>query len=226
MRKILRITFVLGLILVLFVLAGLLAAYLALQHEPQWYTQAAATVDRQAEEKASQEMLQRTADLTSSLETKGHWEIAFTTEQINGWLAVDMPKNHPDLLPESLSKPRVVIEKDGVTLACRAAQSGISTVVSLKVDVYLSEENIIAMRIRKARAGKLPWSLSKVVDGLTESARHGEVNMTWRQVEGDPLALIKIPTKHGAGKRLVRIQTLKLEEGRIIVGGTTSAKEE
>ncbi|MEA1952713.1 MAG: hypothetical protein U9N87_15130 [Planctomycetota bacterium] len=226
MRKILRIMLVLGLIVVLFVLVGLLAVYLALRHEPDWYVQAAATVDRQAEEQASHEMLQRTADLTSSLETKGDWQIAFTAEHINGWLAVDMPKNHPDLLPESLTKPRVVIEEDGVTLACRAAQAGVSTVVSLKVDVYLSEENKIAVRIRKARAGRLPWSLGKVVEGITEAARQGEANMTWRQVEGDPLAIIKIPSKQGSGGRRVRISTLLLEEGRIVVGGSTSAKEE
>lgn len=226
MRKILRITLVLVLILVLFVIVGLLALYLALRHEPQWYAQATATVDRPAEEQASDEMLQRAADLTSNLEIKGAWKIAFTAAQINGWLAVDMPKNHPDLLPENLDKPRVAIEPDGVTLACRATQAGISTVVSLKVDVYLTEENQVAMRIRKARAGSLPWSLDKVVEGFTNAARQSNINMSWRHVDGDPLALIKIPSKRGPGGRRIRITTLRLEEGRIVVGGTTSAKKE
>ncbi len=226
MRKILRIALVLGLITALFVLVVLLALYLALRHEPQWYARAATTVDRQAEEQASDEMLRRAADMTSALETKGTWKITFTADQINGWLAVDMPKNHPQLLPESLAHPRVVIEPDGVTLACRAAQAGVSTVVSLKVDVYLSEENKIAVRICKARAGSLPWSLAKVVDRFTEAARESDVNMTWRQADGDPLALIKIPSKQVPGGRQIRVTTLRLEEGRIVVGGTTSAKEE
>ncbi len=226
MRKILRITFVLGLIVALFVLLALLALYLALRHEPRWYARAVATADRQAEEKGSDEMLGRAADLTSALETKGAWKIAFTADQINGWLAVDMPKNHPDLLPENLADPRVVIEPDGVTLGCRAMQSGVSTVVSLKVDVYLAEENKIAVRIRKARAGSLPWSLGKVVDGFTEAARQGDVNLAWHHVDGDPLALIKVPRKQGPGGRQIRITTLRLEEGQIVVGGRTSAKEE
>ena len=226
MRKILRITLVLGLVLVLFFLIGLLALYLALRHEPAWYAQAVVAADRQAEEKASDEMLQRAAELTSALETRGQWKIAFTAAQINGWMAVDMPKNHPDLLPDSLSEPRVSIEPDGVTLACRAAQSGLSTVVSLKVDVYLADDNKIAVRIRKARAGSLPWSLGKVVDGITNAARESDVNMTWRQVDGDPVALIKIPSKKGPGGREIRITTLQLEEGRIVVGGTTSAKQD
>ena len=224
MRKILRITLVLGLILALFFLVALLALYLALRHEPAWYAQAVASSDRRAEEKASDEMLERAAELTSALETRGRWKIAFTAAQINGWMEVDMPKNHPDLLPPSLSKPRVAIEPDGVTLACRASQSGVSTVVSLKVDVYLANDNKIAVRIRKARAGSLPWSLGKVVDGFTNAARQSDVNMTWRQIDGDPLAIIKIPAKQGPGGREIRVTTLQLQEGRIVVGGVTSAK--
>lgn len=225
MRKVLRVTFVFGVIAALFFIIGLLAVYLALRHEPRWYAEAVATADRAAEEKASGQMLQRAADLTSSLKSKGGWKIAFTAEEINGWLAVDMPNNHPDLLPKSLGGPRVIIEPDGVTLACRASHSGISTVVSLKVDVYLAEENLVAVRIRKARAGSLPWSLSKVVDGFTKSAARSDVRLSWRQIDGDPLALIKIPKTQGPGDRQIRVTTLRLDEGKIIVGGSTSAKK-
>ena len=226
LRKILRISLVLGVIVALFLIVGLLAAYLALRHEPRWYAEAVATADHKAEEKASGRMLQRAADLTSALETKCGWKIAFTAEEINGWLAVDVPENHPDLLPKSLGHPRVVIEPDGVTLACRASHSGITTVVSLKVDVYLAEENLIAIRIRKARAGSLPWPLGKVVDGFTSSAARSDVRLSWRQIDGDPLALIKIPKTQGPGHRQIRVTTLRLDEGKIIVGGSTSAKKQ
>ena len=227
MRKVLRIALVLGVIVALFLIIGLLAVYLALRHEPRWYGEAVATADRKAEEKASDQMLRHAADMTSALETKGGWKIAFTAEEINGWLAIDVPKNHPHLLPDIFSgpRPRVIIEPDGVTLACRVRHAGISTVVSLKVDVYLAEENLIAVRIRKARAGSLPWSLGKVVDGITKSAARSDVRLSWRQIDGDPLALIKIPKTQGAGQRQIRVTTLRLEEGQIIVGGNTSAKK-
>ena len=226
MRKVLRITFVVGLIVALFFIVGLLAVYLALRHEPRWYAETVAAADSKAEEKASDQMLQRAADLASNLETKGGWKIAFTAEEINGWMAVDMPANHPDFLPKSLSDPRVIIEPDGVTLACRASHSGITTVVSLKVDVYLAEENLIAVRIRKARAGSLPWPLGKIVDGFTESAVRSDVRLSWRQIDGDPLALIKIPKTQGPGQRQIQVTTLRLEDGKIIVGGSTGEKKE
>ena len=127
-------------------------------------------------------------------------------------------------MPQSLSDPRVIIEADGVTLACRAAHAGVLAVVSLKVDVYLAEENVVAVRIRKARAGSLPWSLNKIVEGFTKSAARGNVRLSWRQADGDPLALIKVPQTRGAGKRRIRVTTLRLEEGRIIIGGSTGEK--
>ena len=92
MRKALRIAIVLGIAVALLFIAGLLAVYLALRQEPKWYAQAAATADREAEEQASDQMLQNAADLTSAMETTGDWKIAFTDREINGWLAVDMPK--------------------------------------------------------------------------------------------------------------------------------------
>jgi hypothetical protein len=226
MRRIFRLSLVFGLIVALFFIVGLMAVYLALQQEPQWYAQTIEKVDHQAEEKASDEMLRRAADLTSSLETKGQWLIAFTADQINGWLAVDMPKNHPNMLPKQLTDPRVAIDPNGVTLACRATQASVTTVISLKVDVYLSKGNTVAVRIRKARAGSLPWSLGKVVDGCTKAAHEAKLNMTWRHIDSDPVALIKIPVEQRSGKHQILITTLQLEEGRILVGGITGAKEE
>ena len=40
----------------------------------------------------------------------GHWEIRFTADEINGWLAVDLVKNHPNALPPTLKDPRVSID--------------------------------------------------------------------------------------------------------------------
>ena len=78
-----------------------------------------------------------------------------------------------------LPSSTLVIEPDGVTLGCRAAQAGVSTVVSLKVDVYLAEENKIAVRIRKARAGNLCEDIALVFCdvlkkyGITKDNRAG-----------------------------------------------------
>lgn len=223
MRKILRLSLVISIVAAMMILVVLFALYLGLRRQPQWYAETLAASDRRAAETASDRMLQRGADLTSALETKGDWKIVFTQEEINGWLIVDMPKNHPDLLPAELADPRVKIEADGVTAAARYDGEGISTVVSLKVEVYLSEENVMAVRMRKARAGGLPWSVGRIFDSLCEATARSEVRLVRSQIDADPLALIKIPKVRDRG-RAVRVTALRLEEGKIIVAGSTGAK--
>ncbi len=49
----------------------------------------------------------------------GHWSAVFTDEQINGWLAADLPEKFPQLLPPEIQDPRVVFAPGQLQLACR-----------------------------------------------------------------------------------------------------------
>lgn len=60
----------------------------------------------------------------------------FTVEQINGWLADDLQKNHPSLLPATITDPRVAIENNQLMLGFRWQQPKWSVVVSLAAEVY------------------------------------------------------------------------------------------
>jgi hypothetical protein len=211
-----------GLVVVFLISVGVWL-YWAARQAPAWYEQAVVTADPVAQKKASGQMEQRAADLISGLESTGHWEVLFTEAQINGWLSHGLKKKHPELLPEGFSKPRVKIESDGVTGACQVEYGAVSGVVSLKVDVYLTEANVVAARIRRARLGRVPWPLDKIMDGISQAARRSEVPLVWRETEGDPVAVIRIPLIEG--DKQVRIETLKLEEGKLYVAGVTERVE-
>jgi hypothetical protein len=191
----------------------------ATRQVPAWYQQAVAPGDPAAEKKASDEMEQRAADLASGFSTTGRWEVTFTEQQINGWLADGLKRKHPDLLPEGFSDPRVRIQSDGVTGACRVEHGVVSGVVSLTVEIYLAEPNVVAARIRRARLGRLPWPLTKIMGAIEQSARDAEVPLGWRESEGDPVSVIRIPD--GEGNRRVRIESLLLEDGRLYIAGVT-----
>ena len=219
MRKPLRIAaWTGGILLVLAVLVAL-GLYWAARQVPSWYQEAIDTTEREGQRKASDEMERRLADLVSGVNTTGRWEVVFTADEINGWLAVGLSEKHPDVLPPGFSDPRVIIEPDGLTVAGRVERTALRGVVSLKVDVYLAEPNAIAVRVRKARAGSLPWPLGKVLDAISRSARQLEVPLRWSQTEGDPVALFTIPPIE-EGKR-VRIEALQLGEGEVYVAGVT-----
>ena len=217
-------------ILLLVVLLGLLVgglllvlAYRATQRVPEFYQQAIQT-DPKTQVAASDRMLQQTAALVSDVKRKEKWHFLFTAEEMNGWLAVDLPKNHAKALPPDLRDPRVSITPGELTIACQAQRGGIKTVLSLTVEAYVDEPNVVAIRLKKARAGVLPLPLNDVLDQFSAAARRAQVPVQWRQIDGDPVALIRLPPPRDAKDRVIRIEELRLEKDEIYVAGTTTRR--
>ncbi len=206
--------------MVLLLALGLVAVYLALRHVPAFYERALA-VDRASLEQASDEMLQRTAALASDLKRDGRWEVLLTEQQINGFLAVELPRNHPQTLPPEVRDLRVAIEPDCIRLGCIYRQAdGAESVVSVVVQPYLEEPDRLALRIADARAGALPLPLTKVTRHLSEAAGREGFHLQWELAEGDPLARIHLPELVADGHRL-HVDQLRLGQGEIYVSGTS-----
>lgn len=199
---------------------GAYVLYRASQRVPEFYREALQATPKDREE-ASDEMVQQVTALASDTQKDGVWEAVFTAEQINGWLAVDMPRNHPDLLPSSVSDPRVTIEPEQVRIACRANRGDWTGVVSVAVDVYLAEPNVVALRIREARVGSLPLPLQGILDKISQEAAQTDIEIRWRQAEGDPVVEVLIPPPRDKDDKRVRIESLQLGEGRVYVSGST-----
>jgi hypothetical protein len=223
MRRGLRITLLVLCCLLLVGAVVLLLVYRASQQVPEFYLEAMAG-DAAAQRKASDRMVEQTARLNNNLRNEGRWQAAFSAEDINGWLAVELPRANPPVLPPQIHDPRADIEPDGVTVAARAERGGFSTVVSLKMDVYLESANVLALRIRSARAGAVPWPLGQVVQNLTKAARHADFQLQWRQAGGDPVAVLTIPPLRRQGKE-AKVDAVRLEKGQIVVSGNTERRK-
>jgi hypothetical protein len=219
MRKRTRVILAVLLGLALLVILALFLLYKATQHVPEEY-RAAMEIDPVRQREGSDEMLRQAGALAGDLKKEGRWEVLFTAEQINGWLAVDMVEYHPDLLPEGFSDPRVVITPDCIMLFGRIDQDGRRSVVSLTVEPYLPEPNVLAVRIRDARAGLVPLPLGDVLEALSDSAIRGGFDIHWQQAEGDPVALISILSTLDNDGRTVSIDDLRLDNGEIFLSGT------
>lgn len=197
-------------VIVVLVLVGL---YLAVRHEPAFY-RATLDINRAALEKGSDRMLRKATALQNALMRPGRWELRVTAEEINGWLAVDLPRNHPSALPPSLGDPRVAISPDEMILACRYDAGGVRSVLSLTVQPYLAQPNVVALRIVRARAGLLPMPLKTVLDGLSGAAHAMQSRLTWADADGMPVALLSMPDDMDAD-RTVRIEALELLDGAV-----------
>lgn len=204
----------------LLVAVAALWVYRASQRVPDFYRQALAAPPESLDE-ASDDMLRQVTALASRVQRAGDWEALFTAEQINGWLAVDLVENHARSLPAGVSEPRVAISPQGMSLACRWDNGQITTVLSLNVTVYVSEPNVLAVRLRRARAGNLPIPLDRVLDDVSHATSQMDVVVRWLKIDGDPVALITIPPPEGEQDTLVWIESLELQEGAIYLSGRT-----
>jgi hypothetical protein len=210
-------------LLVLLLLAGavLYGLYRAAQQVPKFYAEELA-VAPQAQENDSDRMLKQTFELQNKLQRRGRWQQVIEAKTINAWLAVDLPRNHPDLLPSGVSDPRVRIGPEGITLACRLDRFGLHGVISLQVSVRVEADDVISVRVHKARLGAIPWSIKRVLDAIADAARQANLRIQWRQIDGDPVALITVTPGTG-GRHVVHIDTVSLEEGQVVLAGTTEA---
>jgi len=173
---------------------------------------------------AGDRMVKQIAALVGDVQKQGRWQAVFTEEEINGYLAAELFAQHPELLPPTVSDPRVRIEPESLAVAFRYRDPSWEGVVWLAVDLYPVEPNVVALRIRKARAGALPLPLEDVLDQIARATDQLDWEVAWRQADGDPVAQVTIPPFGTRGTRIVQVDVLRLEQGRIVLAGTTKGQ--
>lgn len=200
--------------------AAAVAIYFALSHVPHFYEQALDQQPARAQQ-ANDAMIKNASALASSARRQGTWSAVFTADEINGWLSIDLPQNFPDLLPATISEPRVRISPGRATIACRYNENAVSTVISLNLELYVAEPNVLALRIHNIRAGAIPIPLSQVLDGVTEAARSMNLRLRWVQAKGDPVALVTLPSTIGRDKIAYRLEKIDLRHDSVYLAGQT-----
>ena len=225
-KRRLVIVILFGVVALLAALAGV--AWYALHRVPEFYVRAVA-VKPEVQKPASDALVRKTTALTSDLRKKeNRWQALFTAEQINGWLAVDLPRNFAHTLPPSISEPRVDLQPGTFTIAARYQGSLGTTVLSLETDLFLPQDqpDTIAIRIKKLRAGSLPIGMSMIIDGLSHAAKESDWVLQWRQIDGDPVAYLSAPAEPDSQPRAWHLDKLELRAGEIFFSGHTGEKGE
>lgn len=204
----------------LFVLGASLLGwgYWAARRVPPFYA-AAVAVPVEVHQEASDRLLESAAALASEVNKNGKWQAIFTTDQINGWLATEMEKTFPGLLPDYIADPRVTVGPEGVLFGCRYLKGNVETVVSLKAEPYMSETNVLKVRLSHARAGAFPLPLGNILEGVARAAADAKVQLSWLQADGDPVAVIRLHT--GDDNTFYRLEKLQLGKNEVYVAGYT-----
>lgn len=213
-------------LLSLFAAGSSLGLYRASQSVPDFYEQALAFDAAKADE-AGDELEQKVVELHNELEASPRWELCLSDQQVNGWLATDFVEKFPNLLPPEVKDPRVSFQDNVAHIACRVDSSKVSAVVSLKLEAFLTDQpNQVAVRVSQVRAGVLPVPLTKILDRVSAAAIRSGIDLRWAQQEGDPVAVVALPTERPDVRNDVIVETLQLGEGMLRVGGSAVTADE
>lgn len=227
MRKYARLTVVIVLALAVAVGISLLGMYRASRHVPEFYQQALA-IQPEVQKAEGQKFEQEALALHNQVRHPGRWEARFSQDEINGWLAADLPVKFPKALPRGVSDPRLAFDETQVQLAVRYQRGDTAAVVSLSGHVQLTEEpNELAVRIDGVRAGALPLPFAQFRDEIAERAAKAGLPIRWSEAAGAPVALIRLPLdpRDFKGRQLV-VEELRLTAGELIVAGRTEPPAE
>jgi hypothetical protein len=200
----------------------MLVVYEATRHRPAFYRRALSVAPQQ-QKIAGDELERNVLELHNEVRHSGHWQATFSEQQINGWLASDLMEKFPNLLPKGVFDPRVALDPENAQVACRYESPKMSAIISLSLAVHLTDEpNVVAVRIRRARAGALPLPLKNFLDRISRVAAQSGFPLRWAQEDGDPVALFKIPSEHeDYVTQGVFLESVELRDGEIFLAGSS-----
>jgi hypothetical protein len=202
------------------IVVGLVVLFRAAQTPPAFYTQAVEVDPHQGAAKA-RALETHVLDLTSEVRHEDRWQLTLSDDELNGWLATTLPQKFPQALPREVEAPRIAIEPDLLQVACRYESGGVTSVLSIGMEPYLIDEpSTLAIRIRHVRAGILPIPVRQFLDDIAERALKGGLHLRWDEVEGDPVAILKLnlDPKH-VSNRQITLDTLDIQPGQLTLGG-------
>jgi hypothetical protein len=157
------------------------------------------------------------------------WGAEFTEEQLNSYFEEGFIHSGiaDKMLPEGISQLRVAIEPELLRLMFRYGSGSWSTVISIDLHVWLAatEPNVVALELKRFRAGALPISaqslLERISDALRRNGNDGNsIQVSWYRLNGNPVAVLQFQSDPQNSP--VRLKNLKIEQGKITLNGVST----
>ncbi len=214
-------------ILIFVVAAALIAivagtVYNATQQVPEFYYEALNVEPTEADQ-SGEIFEEQVFAFSNQVKKPRRWSLRLTDRQINGWLASDLEEKFPDVLPSTIDEPRVAVRKRSLLVGCKYKGQSLNSVLAVSLDCFLveGEPNVVGIQLHNVRAGLLPIPLSQLLHEIDTYAKKAGIPIRWQQRDGDPVALITIPSEGPDIDGEIRIDALELKDGEILLSGET-----
>ena len=200
-----------------------LLAWLSLTHEPTFYRALVAEVPREQREAKAKHFVASSLQLRNDISNERDWQAVFTDQEVNAWLSEDLVTHFADQIPAEVHEPRVAFGLDRITLAFQFDRGPIRAVVWVVAQASIPEDNVLALRFEKIRAGMVPIPVERLVGPLTERAKEHGLEVRW-STDGDlPVATIKFAP--GRGRSDIVLERLSVRPGQIRLSGRSDRLE-
>jgi len=200
----------------------LLLAALGLKHEPAIFSGAPTGPEA---DRAAARLVTKGSALHAALGRSGPWGAAFTDSEANAWLATDLPRNHPRLLPRGFADPRVRFHPRHVEAAVRLGSGPLSTVVWCDLEVSLRGVNQLGIAVAAASAGLLPLPTRPVLAEIARRIAAAGAATELRPLDGRIVLVVYIPGGTAAAGPRWRLESLRVDAGEAFLAGTTVAEQ-
>ncbi len=185
---------------------------------------AATQADPQQLKSAGRRLEHRVTKLREESKPSGSWQTVFTDEEVNGWLAVILEEKHADLLPPSVTDPRVAFTAGGCQVGYRYQGRQFAAIVSVEGDAFMAFDDVAAVRLRRARFGGLPLPMSSVVDEVSKAAVKLAIPVRWTEIEDDPVLLVSVADALSTDEERRQMERLELRDGELLLAGRTAPR--
>ena len=196
------------------------------QRFPDFY-RTALQMDAHSSAVSGDEMEINVFELQNKLRHGGQWSAVFTQDQINGWLASDLPEKFPTALPPMVQEPRICLAKNQVHLAFQLQSERMKGVVTAAGEIFCTDiPNLVAIKIDFVKYGLLPIPIERWADQISEGFHKIGLHVTWTESEGAPVCLLKLPDQYGdIPENRFTVESIAVSKQKMQLAGQTRNQE-
>lgn len=209
-------------------LVGLLAVACVLGFVAAWrpaFYSPASEPDAAHREQAARRLVTQLSAVHGGLGRPGRWGAVIGDEEVNAWLDLDLPRNHPTLLPPGVRRPLVAFEPKRIKAAARVGYGIASAVVWIDAEVALREINQLEIALNGVGIGPVPVPRGFVLKEIAKRISPLGAVPEMRQIGGRPVLLVYIPSIPGSGMTC-RLEGLRIDAGEMVLEGMTRTEKD
>jgi hypothetical protein len=180
--------------------------------------------DAPRHEQAARRLVTQLSAVHGGLGRPCRWGAVIADEEVNAWLDLEVPRNHPTLLPASVRRPLVAFEPKRIKAAARVGYGIASAVAWIDAEVALREINQLEIAVVGAGIGPVPVSRGLVLREIANRISPLGAVTELRQVGGRPVLLVYIPSVPDGGMTS-RLEGLRIDDGEMVVEGMTRSEK-